>query len=128
MRQSTTYFRLGGGTLRGLGKPGEIVWSRIFVENGKHGMDIGRGRVIKLPKEETDRRSNLCTKEWPLVSTVLDGITRDQFMARHRANHIQLVYATDARNADKLLATKAAMCEELGIAVNLCGTVPKAMK
>jgi len=128
MRQSTTFFRLGGGTLRGLGKPGEIVWSRIFVENGKLAMDIGRGRVIKLPKEETDRRSNLCTKEWPLVSTVLDGITRDQFMARHRANHIQLVYATDAKNADKLLATKAAMCEELGIAVNLCGTVPKSMR
>ncbi|MGL6194406.1 MAG: fucose isomerase, partial [Thermoguttaceae bacterium] len=127
MRQSTTYFRLGGGTLRGLGKPGEIVWSRIFVENGKLGMDIGRGRVIHLPKEETDRRSNLCTKEWPLVSTVLDGVTRDQFMARHRANHIQLVYANDAKSADKLLATKAAMCEQLGIAVNVCGTVPKCM-
>ena len=128
MRQSPTFFRLGGGTLRGNGRPGEIVWSRIFVENGKLGMDIGRGRVIRLPQAEAERRSNLCTKEWPLVSTVLDGVTRDQFMARHRANHIQIVYADDARYADKLLATKAAMCQQLGITVNVCGTVPKNMR
>ena len=128
MRQSPTFFRLGGGTLRGNGKPGEIVWSRIFVENGKLGMDIGRGRVIRLPEEEAERRANLCTKEWPLVSAVLDGVTRDQFMARHRANHVQIAYANDARSADKLLATKAAMCRQLGITVNVCGTVPKNMK
>jgi len=26
------YFPLGGGTLKGISKPGEIVWSRVFVE------------------------------------------------------------------------------------------------
>jgi len=25
------YFRLGGGTLKGISKPGEVVWSRVFV-------------------------------------------------------------------------------------------------
>ena len=36
------YFRLGGGSLKGVSKPGEIVWSRIFVDGGKLKVDIGR--------------------------------------------------------------------------------------
>ena len=28
------YFRLGGGTLKGVCKPGAVVWSRVFVEGG----------------------------------------------------------------------------------------------
>ncbi len=32
LRQPPMYFRLGGGTVRGVARPGEIVWSRIFVE------------------------------------------------------------------------------------------------
>jgi hypothetical protein len=30
-RQPAMYFPLGGGSLKGVGKPGEIVWSRVFV-------------------------------------------------------------------------------------------------
>ena len=33
-RQPPMYFRLGGGSLKGISKPGEIVWSRIFVDGG----------------------------------------------------------------------------------------------
>jgi hypothetical protein len=51
LRQPPMYFRLGGGTLRGIAKPGEIVWSRIFVEGGKLKMDLGRAKVIALPQE-----------------------------------------------------------------------------
>src|SRR5690606_36774395 len=40
-RQSPMYFRLGGGTLRGVSKPGSIVWSRIYVENHRLHADIG---------------------------------------------------------------------------------------
>jgi hypothetical protein len=40
-RQPAMYFRLGGGTLKGVSKPGEIVWSRVFVEGGKLKMDLG---------------------------------------------------------------------------------------
>ena len=29
------------------------------------------------------------------------GISRDQMMARHKANHIQVAYAKDAAGADK---------------------------
>ena len=43
-RQPPMYFRLGGGTLKGISKPGEIVWSRVFVEGGKLKADIGRAQ------------------------------------------------------------------------------------
>jgi len=44
-------------------------------------------------------------------------------MARHKANHIQVVYAPDAAAADRALAVKAAMSAGLGIRVHLCGKV-----
>ena len=44
-------------------------------------------------------------------------------MARHRSNHIQVAYGTDAASADDALATKAAMFEAMGLAVHLCGEV-----
>src|SRR5207244_4253681 len=34
-RQPPMYFRLGGGTLKGISKPGDVVWSRVFVDGGK---------------------------------------------------------------------------------------------
>ncbi len=42
-RQPAMYFRLGGGTLKGISRPGEIVWSRIYVDGKKLRMDLGRG-------------------------------------------------------------------------------------
>ena len=50
-------------------------------------------------------------------------VARDQFMARHKANHAQLVYAPDAETADKALIAKAAMFDGMGIKVNLVGDV-----
>jgi hypothetical protein len=49
-RQPAMYFPLGGGSLKGIGKPGEIVWSRVFVEGGALHADIGRGTVVTLPQ------------------------------------------------------------------------------
>jgi len=43
-RQPAMYFRLGGGSLKGVSKPGEIVWSRICVDGSKLKADIGRAR------------------------------------------------------------------------------------
>ncbi len=40
---------------------------------------------------------------------VLHGVSRDQFMAKHKANHINVAYAPDAESADRALAAKAAM-------------------
>ena len=50
-RQPAMYFPNGGSTLKGYAKPGEIIWSRIFVQDGKLHMDIGRGQAISLPPE-----------------------------------------------------------------------------
>ena len=121
-RQPAMYFPNGGSTLRGISKPGEIVWSRIFVEDDTLKMDLGRARVVELPKEETERRWNLTTFQWPIMHAVTYGVTRDQLMARHKANHIQVAYANSATEADQALSAKAAMADELGLEVSLCGT------
>jgi L-fucose isomerase-like protein len=120
-RQPAMYFPLGGGSLKGIGIPGEIVWSRVFVEGGALHVDIGRGTVVSLPQEETERRWRETTPPWPIVHTVLHGVTQNQMMARHRANHVNIAYAPSAEIADKALATKAAMFAELGVTVHLCG-------
>jgi hypothetical protein len=120
-RQPPMYFPLGGGTLKGIGKAGEIVWSRVFVEGGALHVDIGRGSVVELPAEETARRWKNTTSQWPLVSAMFHGISRDAFMARHRANHVSIAYAPDAASAEKALAVKAVMFHEMGVTVHLCG-------
>ena len=120
-RQPAMYFPLGGGSLKGVGKPGEIVWSRVFVEGGALHCDIGRGTVVTLPAAETERRWRETTVQWPIVHTILHGVSQNQMMARHRANHVNVAYAPSAEVAGKALATKAAMLAELGIHVHLCG-------
>ncbi len=122
-RQPPMYFPLGGGTLKGVSKPGEIVWSRVFVMDGGIQADLGRGTVVALPEAEIRERWESTTEQWPMMSAVLHGVTRDQMMARHKANHIQVVYAPDTATADKALAAKAAMFAEMGIRVHLCGEV-----
>jgi hypothetical protein len=121
-RQPAMYFPNGGSTMHGVSKPGEIVWSRIYVQNEALYMDIGRGGVVTLPEEETKRRLDATTPQWPIMHAVTYGVSRDQMMAKHQANHIQVAYALDAKAADKCLFTKAAMAAELGIKVNVCGT------
>ena len=86
-------WRLGGGTLRGISKPGWIVWSRVDVSGGALNFDTGLAEVVKLPPEETEERWRLTTPEWPIMHAVLQGITRDQMMGRHKANHIEVAYA-----------------------------------
>jgi len=122
-RQPPMYFPYGGGTLKGVSKPGEIVWSRVFVMDGALHVDIGRGHVVELPQEETERRWQATTPQWPIMHAVLHGVTRDQMMARHKANHVQVVYAPDATIADRALAAKAAMFDAMGVNVHLCGDV-----
>ena len=120
-RQPAMYFPKGGSSLKGVAKPGEIVWSRIYVEDDALKMDIGRASAIALPEEETQRRWDETTSEWPVMHAVLHGVTRDQMMAKHKSNHIQVVYANSAEEADQCLQVKAALVHKLGIPVNLCG-------
>jgi L-fucose isomerase-like protein len=123
MRQPPMYFPLGGGTLSGVSRPGEIVWSRIFIMDGVLHADLGRGTSVSLPEEETERRLNATTPQWPIMHAVLHGVGRDQLMARHRANHMSVVYAPDRQAADRGLHVKATMLRDLGVEVHLCGDV-----
>ncbi|MGH3500918.1 MAG: hypothetical protein ACRDQA_08495 [Nocardioidaceae bacterium] len=123
MRQPPMFFPLGGGTLSGCSKPGEIVWSRVFIMDGRLHADMGRGHVADLPAEETQRRLDATDPQWPIMHAVLHGVSRDQLMARHRANHVQVIYAPDAATADKGLLAKAALFDWLGLSVHLCGDV-----
>jgi hypothetical protein len=121
-RQPPMYFRLGGGTVKGVSKTGEIVWSRIYIERKRLNIDLGRAKVIELPMSETQRRWDSTTSQWPIMHAVTHGVSRDQMMAKHKSNHLNVVYATDADSADRALLARAAMADRLGIKVNFCGT------
>ncbi len=120
-RQPPMYFRLGGGTLKGVCKPGFIVWSRVFVAGGMLNYDTGIGEVLRLPDREVKERSELTTPQWPLMNVILKGVTRDQMMARHTSNHIQVVYAPDLPSAEAGMLAKASAMRELGMKVHICG-------
>jgi hypothetical protein len=122
-RQPAMYFPKGGGSIKGVSKPGWVVWSRVFVAAGKLNCDLGLGEAVELPEAETQERWRLTSPEWPMMHMVMQGITRDQFMARHKANHIQVVYAPDKAAARKALYAKAATLNELGVKVTLCGKI-----
>ena len=119
-RQPAMYFHLGGGTLKGVSKPGWIVWSRVYVENETTlKFDTGLAEVVALPEE----RWRETTPQWPIMHTVLQGVSRDQIMGRHAANHIQGVYAPDKEGVRKGLFAKAAAMAELGLDVAVCGSI-----
>ena len=122
-RQPAMYFPLGGGSIKGVSKPGWVVWSRVFVEKGKLNCDLGLGEAVALPQKETEERWRLTTSEWPMMHLVMKGVTRDQFMARHKANHIQVVYAPVKASARRGLFAKAAAMNAMGINVFLCGEI-----
>jgi len=126
-RQPPMYFRLGGGTIKGISKPGHIVWSRVYVE-GRDGnqrlvFDTGIGEVVELPREETEDRWKLTTSQWPIMHAVLPGISRDQMMAKHQSNHIQVAYAPTRKDAIRAMSAKAGAMRKLGMEVNICGHV-----
>lgn len=121
MRQPPMFFPLGGGTLSGVSKPGEIVWSRVFIMDGVLHVDLGRASAVELPEAETRRRLEATNEQWPIMHAVLHGVDRDQLMARHKANHLNVVYAPDAATADAALHAKAVAFAELGLTVHLCG-------
>lgn len=120
-RQPPMYFPLGGGTIKGVSKPGWIVWSRIYVEGGELHADVGIGESVELPQEETERRWRITTPQWPIMHTVLPGISRDQMMAKHQSNHIQVVYAPGLAEAKKGAGAKISAFRHLGMHVNFCG-------
>jgi hypothetical protein len=121
LRQPPMFFKKGGGTLCGVSRPGKLVWSRVYIENDELWCDIGTGRAVELPEEETERRWKLTDPQWPIMHGVLDGVNRDQMMAKHKANHIQVAYVDGEFDVLEAAKIKAATLENLGIKVNFCG-------
>lgn len=122
-RQGHVFFPAGGATINGVSMPGEVVLSRVFIADGILQADVFRASVVELPEEETQRRKQATNPEWPIAHVVLHDVSRDQFMARHKANHVQMVYAPSADLADRALLAKAAMFDRMGIVVNVVGRV-----
>ena len=125
-RQPAMYFKLGGGSVKGVCKPGAVVWSRVFVMGGRLHCDIGVANSIALSDKDNARRWSETTSQWPMMNAVMNGVSRDQFMARHKSNHIQVVYAPNENQAHRAARIKAAMMSELGIETHLCGGVALA--
>lgn len=120
-RQPPMYFPMGGGTLKGISKPGEVVWSRIYVEDNRLKADLGRATAVELPRGEVERRWRSTTPQWPIMNAVLKGVSKNQLMGRHKSNHIQVAYGKDATTADAALLAKAVAFRDIGIEVYLCG-------
>jgi hypothetical protein len=120
-RQPPMFFRLGGATLKGVSKPGPIVWSRVFVKDNALHCDLGLGETVALPEEETRDRWKQTNPEWPIMHAVLQSVSRDQMMARHQSNHIQVAYAPDAAGARRAMFAKATAMRALGVKVYFCG-------
>ena len=127
-RQPPMFFPMGGGTLKGVSKPGHIVWSRIYIMDNKLHCDLGIGKVVLLPEAETQRRWEQTTPQWPIMHAVLKGVTRNQLMAKHKANHIHVVYASNETKAHQACRIKAAVMAELGLQVHFCGDLDLAEK
>jgi hypothetical protein len=124
-RQPPVYFGLGGGTIKGVSRPGEIVWSRVFLMDGRLRADLGRATVVELPAAETERRWQATTPQWPIMHAVLHGVG-DQMMAAAiaRINQSGLAYGTDAASANEGLARKPRCSEAMGLAVHICRSIP----
>lgn len=120
-RQPPMYFPLGGGTIKGVSKPGWAIWSRIYVADGGMKADLGVVEVVELPEAETQRRWQATTPQWPIMHAVLPGISRDKMMGRHKSNHIQVAYVPDQNQITYALGAKLHAFRNLGIDVFLCG-------
>jgi hypothetical protein len=55
------------------------------------------------------------------MHALIYGVTRDQFMGRHRANHLNVAYAPVAGTADKAMMAKAALFPEAWGGSAFCG-------
>lgn len=93
------------------------------IEDNRLNCDLGIGQAVKLPEAEIQELWQLTTPQWPMMHLLLRGITRDQMMARHKSNHIQVVYAPSLEDARRGLFAKAAALRELGLNVFLCGEI-----
>ncbi|MCH8259658.1 MAG: fucose isomerase [Planctomycetes bacterium] len=90
-RQPAGYFPVPGGTFAGESLPGEITWSRCYINNGELWMDIGAGEVVKLPGAKRDAWWEGTTRQWPFMAADL-GVSQETIMAHYMSNHVAVAY------------------------------------
>lgn len=115
--------RMGMDIFEGIDPAANLVFATAAWQYSHHvlpGMRSHKGPILTVANWSGT------TLQWPMVSAVFDGVTRDQFMARHRANHVNIAYANDDKSAIHALAVKSAMFHSLGVQVHVCGKVPLA--
>jgi len=91
------------------------------VAGGKLNADLGIAESIELPREETERRWQATTPQWPIMHAVTVGVDRDKMMGRHKSNHIQVAYVPEKRDIALALGAKLHAFRKLGMDVFLCG-------
>ena len=90
-RQPIGYFPVPGGTFAGESLPGEITWSRCYINGGELWMDVGKGRVVKLPAKKRDAWWEGTTRQWPFMAADL-GVSQETVMAHYMSNHVAVAY------------------------------------
>jgi L-fucose isomerase-like protein len=110
-RQAREYFPVPGGTFTGESLPGDVTWARAYLKGGELWMDVGRGRVLRLPPETRDSWWEGTTRQWPFMAADL-GITRDTLMAHYLSNHVAVAYGD-------IFEEMVALSQELGFRVRI---------
>jgi L-fucose isomerase-like protein len=91
-RQPAGYFPVPGGTFAGVSKPGQITWSRAWIDRKDElVMDIGRGESVELPESVRETWWKGTTRQWPFMAADL-GCSMETIMAHYMSNHVAVAY------------------------------------
>jgi len=116
-RQPKGYFPVPGGTFAGESLPGDITWSRAYLQGGELWMDIGRGEVVKLPPKVRDEWWNGTTRQWPFMAADL-GCSMETIMAHYQSNHVAVAYGD-------IFGELVALSQSLGFKVRVLSAAKK---
>ncbi|GIW87511.1 MAG: L-fucose isomerase [Isosphaeraceae bacterium] len=111
-RQPAGYFPVAGGTFAGVSLPGEITWSRAWLDRGGQlVLDVGRGESVELPDEVREAWWRGTTRQWPFMAADL-GVGPETIMAHYMSNHIAVAYGD-------ILGEMIALGQALGMRVRV---------
>jgi L-fucose isomerase-like protein len=110
-RQPAGYFPIPGGTFAGESRAGDMTWARAYIRDEELWMDIGRGKVRKLPASKRDEWWEGTTRQWPFMAADL-GCSQETIMAHYLSNHIAVAYGD-------IFGELVSVCRSLGFKVRV---------
>jgi len=110
-RQPAGYFPIPGGTFAGESRAGEMTWARAYIKNDELWMDVGTGKVHKLPSKVRDEWWEGTTRQWPFMAADL-GCSQETVMAHYMSNHIAVAYGD-------IFGEMVAVCQSLGFKIRV---------